>query len=83
MLPETPSQCYDAQNIGTPTHVECFDSKRCSYDAVELTEWRLDSDDNEVISASRPDDRRRLTISYCCLVCWCMSLEYCQQLQDR
>lgn len=49
-------------------------SSRPAYEAVELMEPLLSSDDREVMSVSRVDDRRRWTFSNCCLVCWCMSL---------
>lgn len=45
------------------------------YDNVELTDARLDSDDNDAISSFA--ERRRdeaVAVSNCCLVCWCIIL---------
>lgn len=50
------------------------------HDDVELTEPRLVSVDSEVGSvADDAAERRRdeaVAISNCCLVCWCMSLQW-------
>jgi hypothetical protein len=44
------------------------------YEAVELIETLLSADFNGAMSVSCVDDLRRLTMSNCCFVCWCMSL---------